>query len=43
MAAAKSTKAAGFDANIGEVDVAVDHVSDNIADGLRAQVIRGYG
>ena len=39
MAAAKSAKAAGLDADVGEIDVAVDHVGDDIADGARAQGI----
>jgi len=40
MAAAEGAEAAGFDADVGEVDVAVDDVSDDVADGLFPQVVR---
>ena len=39
MTAAEGAKAAGLDANVGEIDVAIDHVGDDIADGARTQGI----
>ena len=41
MAAAEGAKAALLDADVGEVDVAIDDVADDIADGLGAQLIGG--
>ena len=38
--ASKSAEAAAHEANISEIDVAVDNVSDRIAVGFPAQVIR---
>jgi hypothetical protein len=39
MTAAKSAETARFDANVGEVDIAIDHIGDNIADCFGAQMI----
>ena len=41
MSAAEGAKAAGLDADVGEIDVAIDHVGDDIADGARAQIVGG--
>jgi hypothetical protein len=40
MAAAESAKAAGFDANVGKIDIAIDDIGDDIAHGMGAQMIR---
>ena len=41
MPSAESAKTTSFDTNVGEVDVAIDDVGNNVAHGLRAQIIRG--
>src|SRR5215470_4693302 len=40
MTAAKRAEAAGLDADIGEIDVAVDDIGYDVADGLSAEIIR---
>jgi hypothetical protein len=39
MAAAKGAKAASFDTDIGEIDVAIDNVSHDVADRPGAQIV----
>jgi hypothetical protein len=41
MAATESTETTSFNANVGEVDVAVDDIRDDVPDGPRAQTIGG--
>src|SRR6185295_2445801 len=41
MTTAEGAKTAGFDTDVSEIDVAIDHVRDHVADGTRAQSVGG--
>src|ERR1051325_854308 len=41
MAAAERAKTAGFDADVGKVDVPIDDVSYKISDGFRTEIVGG--
>jgi hypothetical protein len=41
MTAAKGAETARFDTNVGEVDIAINHIGDDVADCFGAQMIGG--